>query len=95
MEFEHRVKIDPNRTQKVFTAQQVMEALLEAFTFQRNQITRQFKDNGYEGLPLSVELGMLEHNRIMRENLEKALGVEGPDGAYVDGGRKNDSSRGR
>lgn len=79
------IKLDPNRPQKVFTAEQVLDALAEAFCAQQSQIRASAKAQGRsDELIASLMFGQLSSSLTISEQFCKALGMTGPNGPYLD-----------
>ncbi len=83
MEYETKVKIDPTRSEKVFSASQIMDAFKSAVVNATSEITKD-REGGPPPHPTLLALLMLSISSILINEFEKALGIEGPDGAYID-----------
>ncbi|MGH7183502.1 MAG: hypothetical protein ACREJN_16205 [Nitrospiraceae bacterium] len=78
MEYEFKAKVDPNRSEKVFTASQIVEAFSRAEKELHEGLHK-------EDAPASMCLVSKTLSLMLLIKLEMALGIDGPEGAYVDG----------
>ena len=85
MEYETKVKVDPIRSEKVFTASQVMEAFKVATHKAASEASKAAEVDRDGHLPgVIVGLMTMSLAAMIATAMEKELGIDGPDGGYID-----------
>jgi hypothetical protein len=78
MEFETKVKVDPTKIEKVFTASQITQATRDA-SLKVLELPELKKGEA------AVSLMVLMIGALISTELMKMLGIDGPDGGYERG----------